>query len=258
MGSDVAPRKEFLVAGRLPGRRGPRLLGRRVGSSRPAACSRPVSTSYMKPPTATCSGISGWARTRATSSRERGRAGRRRRGRAARRRPCRPTAPTRSRSSSSVEEAIAQRVCGTTRIRSTPSRCTPSTSASSACGGDPATGVAEDLRVAVAAGRACRSGSIRESMQVTMATPACATPSKPPSVEGLGELRVGGEQVVEVVGHGRHTGRQPRGSPPEQRPGCAAPRNSTSASTPATTAQTAAPAKTVCSWAMPACLEQVV
>ena len=37
----------------------------------------------------------------------------------------------------------------------------------------------------------------------------------------------------------------------------AAPRNSSSASTPATTAQTAAPRKTVCSWAMPACLQQV-
>ena len=43
-------------------------------------------------------------------------------------------------------EAIAHRVCGTTRIRSTSSRCTPSTSASSA-GGDAAAGVAEDLRV---------------------------------------------------------------------------------------------------------------
>ena len=48
----------------------------------------------------------------------------------------------------SVVEAIAQRVCGTTRIRFTLSRWTPSTSASSACGGHPAAGVAEDLGVA--------------------------------------------------------------------------------------------------------------
>ena len=47
-----------------------------------------------------------------------------------------------------------------------------------------------------------RSGSIRESMQVTIATPACATPSKPPSVEVGGELPVGGDQVVEVTHDG--------------------------------------------------------
>ena len=39
-------------------------------------------------------------------------------------------------------------------------------------------------------------------MQVTTATPAWATPSKPLSVERLGELAVGRQQVVEGVGHG--------------------------------------------------------
>ena len=44
-----------------------------------------------------------------------------------------------------------------------------------------------------------RSGSMRESMQVTMATPAWAMPSKSPSSKSGGVRRVGGEQVVEVV-----------------------------------------------------------
>ena len=129
----------------------------RTGSVRSAQAwrvSRPVSTSYRKPPTATRSGISGWDRTRWTSSAraaswssttwngcqlgvDAGRGGRRARG-----------APPR------CWTAIAQRVWGMTRIRSTPSRWTPRTSASSACGRHPAAGVAEDLRVAVAADRA--------------------------------------------------------------------------------------------------------
>ena len=43
---------------------------------------------------------------------------------------------------------------------------------------------------------------MRESMQVTIATPAWATPSKPDEVEWLRELAVGREEVVEVVSHG--------------------------------------------------------
>ena len=45
------------------------------------------------------------------------------------------------------------------------------------------------------------SGSSRESMQVTIATPAWAMPSKPPRSNVVGELAVRGQQVVEVA-HG--------------------------------------------------------
>ena len=50
---------------------------------------------------------------------------------------------------------------------------------------------------------------MRESMQVTIAMPAWATPSKPDELEGLGELRVGREQVVEVFSR-RNTTSVPR------------------------------------------------
>ena len=49
-----------------------------------------------------------------------------------------------------------------------------------------------------------RSGSMRESMQVTMATPAWAMPSKSALVELGGVRRVGGDQVVEVSVGGTH------------------------------------------------------
>ena len=97
----------------------------------------------------------------------------------------------------SVLAAIAQRVCGITRIRSTLSRWAPSTSASSACGGDPAAGVAEDLGVAgleaehpqrvdpgVHAGDD-RDAGVRDAVEAA-------------EVEVRGELPVRGQQVVEV------------------------------------------------------------
>ena len=132
MGSDVAPRKEFIVPGRLRGRRRrDRRLGRRVTTvlREQAGVDVVQEAADLRP----CPGSAG---ARGSSARRR------------RARPPGPSttpkvcqeaswpadSPTRSRSSSSVEEAIAQRVCGTTRIRRTLSRCTPSTSASSACG----------------------------------------------------------------------------------------------------------------------------
>ena len=102
-------------------------------------------------------------------------------------------AETRSWSSSSVEEAIAQRVCGTTRIRSTPSRWTPSTSASSAWLGDAAAGVAEDLGVAVPETEhgqrhdaGVHAGHDRDAGMGDAVEAAL--------VEGLGVRRVGGER----------------------------------------------------------------
>ena len=65
MGNEVAPRKEFIVQGayEVDAER-----HRRLSRARPVRASRPVSTSYMKPPTSTVSGISGWARILRTSS----------------------------------------------------------------------------------------------------------------------------------------------------------------------------------------------
>ena len=42
------------------------------------------------------------------------------------------------------------------------------------------------------------NGSSRESMQVTMATPACAIPSKPPRSNAAANVRFAAEEVVEV------------------------------------------------------------
>ena len=172
-------------------------------------------------------------------------------------------------------EAIAQRVCGMTRIRSTPSRWVPSTSASSAASVTRPPGLRKIL-ASPGFRPSIRRGSIRESMHVTIATPACATPSKPPSSKSVGELAVGGDQVLEV-GHAARSGAgktvrpgPPRSGRPAQRhprlrsssavsrARVRAPRKSTRASTPATTAHPAAPAKTVCSWAMPAVLSRSV
>ena len=89
-------------------------------------------------------------------------------------------APTRSRSSAWLLEAIAQRVWGTTMTRETFSRCTPRTRASSAASVTRPPGLRKIL-ASPARRPTIRSGSMRESMQVTIATPAWAIPSKPPS-----------------------------------------------------------------------------
>ena len=96
---------------------------------------------------------------------------------------------------------MAHRVCGMTRMRRTLSRCTPSTSASSACGVTRPPG----LRKILASPRpspSILSGSIRESMQVMTAIPACAMPSKPSWSKRGGVLLVRGQEVVEVT-HGQ-------------------------------------------------------
>ena len=81
--------------------------------------------------------------------------------------------------SASSPLAMAHRVCGTIRIRFTPSRWTPSTQPTRASAVTRPPGVrmifASPTRRPIIS-----SGSIRESMQVTMAIPAWATPSNPP------------------------------------------------------------------------------
>ena len=128
-------------------------------------------------------------------------------------------------------------------------------------GRDPAAGVAEDLGVAglqpdhpqrvdpgVHAGHD-RDAGVRDAVEAGQ-------------LEAGGEVAVGGEQVVEVDSTAAEISRkaQPaaRSRSPVDTPRVAAPRNRTSASRPATTAQTAAPVKTVCSWAMPAILSDSV
>ena len=81
--------------------------------------------------------------------------------------------------SASSPLAMAHRVCGTTRIRFTPSRWTLSTQPTSASGVTRPPGVRR-IFASPTFSPIILSGSIRESMQVTMATPACATPSNPP------------------------------------------------------------------------------
>ena len=104
-----------------------------------------------------------------------------------------------------------------------------------------------------------RSGSIRESMQVTIAMPACAMPSKPARSKCVGERTVGCEQVVEVV-HGRETlavrpasaGRAqwPRGV---ERPACCARGGRARVpGRPATTRADRRAREDGCSWAIPA------
>ena len=85
---------------------------------------------------------------------------------------------TRATTSASSPLAIAQRVCGTTRIRFTPSRCTPRTQPTRASGVTRPPGVRMILASPVLR-PIISSGSMRESMQVIMATPARAMPSKP-------------------------------------------------------------------------------
>ena len=148
---------------------------------------RPVSTSYRKPPTETVAGISGCVRTLRDVLVQRGELV----GDHAERLP-RRVLPAGladpSRSSFSVYVAIMHRVCGTTRMRSTPSRCTPSTSASSAAWSPDRPGCGRSWRRPVGA-RASRSGSMRESMHVTTATPAWATPSNPLSANDSANAR---------------------------------------------------------------------
>jgi len=68
------------------------------------------------------------------------------------------------------------------------------------CGiGDVAAGIAEDLRIARLEPNIL-SGSMRESMQVTTATPLC-DPVEPGEVEGLGKAGVGRKKVREVRVH---------------------------------------------------------
>lgn len=84
---------------------------------------------------------------------------------------CPAEAPTRSCSSASEADAIAQRVCGTTRIRFTFSRWTPSTSASSAASVTRPPGFRK-IFASPGLSPSMPSGSIRESMHVTIAMPA--------------------------------------------------------------------------------------
>src|SRR4051794_11984131 len=97
-------------------------------------------------------------------------------------------AATRSRSVSSELDATAQRVCGTTRTRCTLSRCTPSTIASSAASVTRPPGLRKIL-ASPGPSPSIPSGSMRESMHVTMATPARATPSKPPYLKSAANSR---------------------------------------------------------------------
>ena len=81
------------------------------------------------------------------------------------------------RMSASVPDAIAHRVCGTIMIRLTWSNCTLSThpvrtSAETRPPGE------RRILASPSLSPSMRSGSIRESMQVTSATPAFAMPSK--------------------------------------------------------------------------------
>ncbi len=99
------------------------------------------------------------------------------------------------------------------------------------------------------------SGSMRESMQVTIAMPAWAMPSKPPRSKLVGEGPVGGEQVVEV-GHGPKLSGQPRPTSiaclgVDAAGGCAAEQHQGSVAA-ASSATTAAPTKTAAPAATPA------
>ena len=121
----------------------------------------------------------GWEASRSTSSRSRASwSGEAPMARSERSSPV--VAATRATMSASSPLAIAHRVWGTTRIRSTPSRCTPRMQPTRASWVTRPPGVrmilASPTRRPIIS-----SGSMRESMQVTMATPAWAMPSKPPS-----------------------------------------------------------------------------
>ena len=105
------------------------------------------------------------------------------------------------------------------------------------------------------------SGSSRESMQVTMATPAWAIPSKPLRSKVAANSRFAASRSSNPSPTGRNASGCAGASSdqPTERSASAAsmervatPRKSSSASTPAATAQTTAPMKTVCSWATPA------
>src|SRR4051794_37215473 len=131
----------------------------------------------MKPPTSALSGTSGWERTFWTSS-PRAATWSAMTGKGCQEASMPAEAPTFSRSSASVLLATAQRVWGTTRTRSTFSRWTPRTRASSACGVTRPPGLRKIL-ASPGLSPSIPRGSMRESMQVTIATPAWATPSKP-------------------------------------------------------------------------------
>src|SRR5690349_21397683 len=91
-------------------------------------------------------------------------------------------------SSASVFAVIAHRVCGITRTRSTLSRCTPRTSASSAASVTRPPGLRKIL-ASPGLSPSIRRGSIRESMQVTIAMPAWATPSNPERLKSSANSR---------------------------------------------------------------------
>ena len=104
------------------------------------------------------------------------------------------------------------------------------------------------------------SGASRESMHVTIAIPAWAMPSKPAMSKSSAYSRLAAMRSSKSP-----TGRNAsgcagasRGQPTERSASAvsiervATPRKSSSASTPAATAQNTAPRKMVCSWAMPA------
>src|SRR5580765_983804 len=90
--------------------------------------------------------------------------------------------PMTARSSGSVLRVIAHRVCGMIRIRRTPSRWTPRTSASRPAAVTRPPGLRKIL-ASPGERPSIPSGSIRLSIQVMMATPRWATPSKPPMVK---------------------------------------------------------------------------
>ena len=145
------------------------------------------------------------------------RSGRLSRGRSARTRPARRLAHL-SRSSPSVFVAIAQRVCGTTRMRSTPSRCTPTTSASSAAAVTRPPG----LRKILASPALQSEHAQRIDARIHAGHDGDAGVGhavEPAEVERLREDPVGGEQVVERVAHGSGS----MGVQPATRPGRGAP-----------------------------------
>ena len=93
---------------------------------------------------------------------------------------------------------------------------------------------------------------MRESMQVTTATPAWAMPSKPLSAKVSANRRLAASRSSKgSVTAAPYPMRAP--TAPTVRPS-----SSTSARSPATSAHTAAPTNTVCSWARPASLSSRV
>ena len=112
----------------------------------------------------------------------------------------RVSTPARSRitrwMSSSVLSAIRHRVCGTTSTRFTPSRWAASTRVRSTSSVTRAPALRRILASPLAS-PSIRSGSIRESMQVRIATPRAATGARPAPAKVAAYAGVGVDEVVE-------------------------------------------------------------